>query len=71
MEKQKYFTVEIEESYHRTVVILADDEADAEAKADALCNSGEIDLERNCYAGRSVSCSGDATDEDMGHYLCF
>lgn len=65
---KKAFLVEIEESYHKTVVVFADSEENAEEIADKLCNSHDIELGSEQYAGRNVSCSGKACEDDCGYY---
>lgn len=68
---RKPFTVEIEESYHKTVVIYAEDDAEAEEIAHQLCDEGEIDMGRNCYAGRVCNSSGEASEEDKKNYYVY
>lgn len=52
------YVVEIEEKYHKTVVVYARDIARAEEIADGLCDRGEIDMEKNTYAGRTFDVIG-------------
>ena len=68
---RKPFTVEIEESYHKTVVIYAEDDLEAEEIAHQLCDNGEIDMERNCYAGRACNSSGESSKEDMKNFFVY
>lgn len=65
---KKAFVVEIEESYHRTVIVYAESAEEAENIAGALCDSEEIDLGRNCYAGRACRSSGPASAEDLADF---
>lgn len=52
------YVVEIEEKYHKTVAVYASDAVRAEEIAGGLCDCGEIDMERNTYAGRSFDVTG-------------
>ncbi len=63
----KAFVVDIEEHYHRGVIIYAESATEAEEIANALCDDGTIDLERNCYAGRDVN-AYEANLEDLDIY---
>lgn len=65
---KKPYVIEIEESYHRTVIVYAESAQEAEKAADALCDSEEIDLGRNCYAGRACRSSGPASAEDLANF---
>lgn len=68
MAEKKAYVIEIEESYHRTVIVYAQSDEEAENIADSLCDSGDIDLERNCYAGRACRSSGLASAEDFADF---
>ncbi len=61
------YVVEIEEHYHRGVVIYAESPEEAERIAEELCDDGTIDLERNCYAGRDTN-AYEAANEDLDIY---
>lgn len=58
------YVVEIEEKYHKTVAVYARDIARAEEIADSLCDSGEIDMEKNTYAGRTFDVIGGTSPFD-------
>lgn len=59
----KPYVVEITERYRKHVVVYAEDEGQAEEFAWQLCDCGDIDMERNCYAGRVMStCRANADD---------
>lgn len=65
---KKPYIVCIQEHYHKSVVVWAEDEGKAAAIADSLCDCGEIDLERNCYAGRDVDVQGVAGEDDLHEF---
>ena len=52
------YVVEIEEKYHKTVAVYARDAVRAEEIVGELCDSREIDMEKNTYAGRSFDVVG-------------
>ena len=51
------YEIEITEKYRRHVVIYAKNVARAEDIAEELCDCGEIDMDRNCYEGRTLNTS--------------
>ena len=52
------YVVEIEEKFHKTVAVYASSLSRAEEIADGLCDSGDINMEKNTYAGRSFCTVG-------------
>ena len=66
-EARKPYVVDIEEHFHRGVIIYAKSVAEAEEIAKSLCDSGDIDMGRNCYAGRDTNAYA-ASDEDLEIY---
>lgn len=62
---KKPYIVNIQEHYYTSVVVWAEDEGKAAAIADSLCDRGEIDMERNCYAGWDVYVQGVAGEDDL------
>ena len=63
----KPYVVDIEEHYHRGVIVYANCASEAEELANELCDCGDIDLERNCYAGRDVN-AYPANENDLEIY---
>lgn len=59
------YKVRIVETYSRTVVVWARTGGEALDVADSMCDSGEIDMERNCYDGREITVEGIAGESDM------
>lgn len=55
------YLVEIEEHYKRTVVVWAESEEEANAAAEELYESGDIDLSRNSFVGLEIGATGVAT----------
>lgn len=49
------YKVEISETYRKEVIVYAKNIGRAEELADQLCDSGEIDMDKNCYGGRDFS----------------
>ena len=49
------YEVNIRETYSKTVAVYASNVQQAEETANTLCDSGEIDLSRNCYSGRDIN----------------
>lgn len=68
MTELKPYIVEIEETFRRKVIIWAKDTGDAAALAEELCDSGDIDMERNCYDGRIAVTSGIADEDELDEY---
>lgn len=62
---KKPYIICIQEHYHKGVVVWAEDENAAASIANSLCDSGEIDLERNCYVGRDVDIQGTASKDTL------
>lgn len=52
------YVVEIEEKFHKTVAVYASSLSRAEEIADGLCDNGDIDMDKNTYAGRSFNTVG-------------
>lgn len=71
MAKLQPYIVEIEEHYHRGVIVWAESEAQAEEAANNLHESGDIDLSRNCYTGSETNVTGRAKKEDLYIYTQF
>lgn len=65
MAELKPYVVEIEEVFRRKVIVWAENTGDAAARAEELCDSGDIDMDRNCFGGRIAVTSGVADDEDL------
>ena len=65
---RKPFLVHITESYHRSVIVWAKNPSAAMSDADTLCDAGEIDFERNCYAGREINVEMKARAEDFSQF---
>lgn len=61
----KPYIVEIEEVFRRRVIVWAENTGDAAARAEELCDSGDIDMDRNCFDGRMAVTSGIADDNEM------
>ena len=51
----KPYVVDIEEHYHRGIIVYANSPSEAEEYANELCDCGDVDMERNCYLGRDVN----------------
>ncbi len=68
MNEKKPYVVDIQEHYHRSVVVWAENEKQAACTVDSLCDCGEIDLERNCYAGRDVDVQGVAEKSSLAMF---
>lgn len=65
MAELKPYIVEIEEVFRRKVIIWAENTGDAAARAEELCDSGDIDMNRNCFDGRMAVISGIANDDEF------
>ena len=65
------YVVEIVESYHKTVIVYAENSADAESKAEALCADGTIEMERSDYADRTIASDVVATDADLRAFRAY
>lgn len=65
---KKPYIVYIQEHYHKSVVVWAEDMAKALDAAESLCDSGAIDLERNTYAGRQLASDGFAKESALGGF---
>ena len=61
----KAFVVEITETYSYTAIFEAESAAAAGKHAETLCDTGEIDMDRNHYDGRSVTVKRKARPEDF------
>lgn len=68
---KKPFVVEIEERYHRTVVIYAEDSDEAFETAENLCNKDDIEFRVDHFAGRSCEVVGQANEADIRGYENF
>ena len=68
MVELKPYIVEIEEVFRRKVIIWETDTGSAAARAEELCDSGEINMERNCYDGRIAVTSGVADENELCKY---
>jgi len=65
------YKVRIVETYSRTVVVWAESADEAVYRADGMCDSGEIDMERNCYDGREITGEGMASASDLKELYVF
>ncbi len=65
------FVVEIEERYHRMVVIYAENPDEAFETAEELCNKDNIKFSAQHFAGRDCSVIGEANDADLRGYEHF
>ena len=63
--KRKPYVVEIEERFHKSIIVYAKSNTEAEVIAERLCENGIVDLERNCYAGRTCESLGHADKNDL------
>lgn len=68
MKEKKPYIVYIQEHYHRSVVVWAENKEQAACAADSLCDCGEVELERSCYAGRDVDVQGVAEESSLSMF---
>jgi len=63
---KKPYIVLVQEYYHKNIIVWADDKCQAADIAERLCDSGKIEMERNCYVGQDVDV-GDIVSEEFLH----
>ena len=61
----KPFKVTVKETLNRTVIVWAEDNLDAEEKAENLCNDSTINLTGEDFSERECECVGAADSNDM------
>lgn len=66
--EKRAFLIEIEEKYRRTVVVFAENDDAAVEVANDLCESKEIVMTRDFYAGRTVGSVGEFTHKNAGEH---
>ena len=64
----KCFTVIITETLEKTIVVAAEDAANAEEVAEELCNLEEIVLEYDHFSGRTTETLRTASEDDIDKY---
>lgn len=64
-DKLKPYVVEIVEEYHKTIIVWAKNGAEAEMRAEEMCNDGTIDIDYEGFATRSCTNDGQAKQRDI------